>query len=262
MESLIKMKKTPSLRFPYLVAAWPGMGNVAISAATHLQGQLKAECFAEMEPGDLFHIAGIFIHKGLVATPQVPENTFYYWKNENSDHDLIIFIGTNQPIPGKEQILANQIFLALESFQIHGLITFAAMPTAMQHHQIPKVWATASSPKLLNGVKYYCDNVMKEGHISGMNGFILGMAKKRGIEGYCFLGEIPHYTTQVENPRSSKAVLQVAIKLLNISIDLTEMDHLADYMERQIDQYLQQLKDEMKSEKDLTSEDKGSGYVH
>jgi len=262
MKSLVNVIEKPSLRLPYLVAAWPGMGNVALNAVNHLRLQLKAQFFAEIDPADLFHISGIFIHEGLIVPTQLPENRFYYWQNKESEHDLIIFFGTNQPIPGKEMMLADQIFLALEAFQIFRVITFAAMPTPIHHRQKPKVWATATRLELITEIKYYCDDLMKEGHVSGMNGFILGAAQKKGIEGCCFLGEIPHYTTEVENPRSSKAVLQVATNLLKISVDMAELDQLADYMETQIDQYLRQLKEETKSERDISSEDKGSGYVH
>ncbi len=262
MKSAVNFIKKPSLRLPYLIAGWPGMGNVALNAVNHLQLQLKAELFAEIEPADFFHVPGIFIKDSVIAPLSFPESKFYYWQNKASEHDIIIFMGSNQPTPGKEMALANQIFLALQPFQLYRIVTFAAMPTAIDHHQEPKVWGTATNSELLGEMKFYCENLMRQGHISGMNGFILGMTQRWGVGGYCFLGEIPHYTTQIENPRSSKAVLQAALSLLKIDIDMTELDHLADYMEGQIDRYLRQLKAEAKSDEDVVNKDKGPGYVH
>lgn len=39
----IEIYEEPELRNPYMIAAWPGMGNVALKAATYLKEKLKAE---------------------------------------------------------------------------------------------------------------------------------------------------------------------------------------------------------------------------
>jgi len=52
---MVKLQKEPKLNSPYLVAAWPGMGNVALKAATYLREKLRAEEFGEIEADGFFH---------------------------------------------------------------------------------------------------------------------------------------------------------------------------------------------------------------
>ena len=49
MEALIISKK-PRLKKPYLIVAWPGMGEVAFKAANYLIDELKAIEFARIAP--------------------------------------------------------------------------------------------------------------------------------------------------------------------------------------------------------------------
>ncbi|MFC1593118.1 hypothetical protein ACFL4C_03800 [Candidatus Omnitrophota bacterium] len=50
----IKFLKRPRLDNPILIAAWPGMGDVALKSATYLVEILKAEPFACLKSSDYF----------------------------------------------------------------------------------------------------------------------------------------------------------------------------------------------------------------
>jgi len=65
MEEGVTFYRKPHLRKPDFIAAWPGMGNVAMKAASFLRNKLKAEEFAEIEPGDFFPLSGITIRENL-----------------------------------------------------------------------------------------------------------------------------------------------------------------------------------------------------
>jgi proteasome assembly chaperone (PAC2) family protein len=45
----ITLYKEPHVDKPYFIAAWLGMGNVALKAANFLREELKAEAFVEIE---------------------------------------------------------------------------------------------------------------------------------------------------------------------------------------------------------------------
>ena len=68
----VKLSKRPRLKNPYLVCAWPGMGEVAFKAATYLIEQLKAEEFAEIPPEDFFYSTGSIVQEGILKTPEFP----------------------------------------------------------------------------------------------------------------------------------------------------------------------------------------------
>jgi hypothetical protein len=63
--------------------------------------------------------------------------------------------------------------------------------------------------------------------IAGLNGLLLGVAKEKGIEGVCLLGEVPVYATRIQNPMAALAILKVLTTMLDIEIDIAELAQLA-----------------------------------
>jgi proteasome assembly chaperone (PAC2) family protein len=98
-----------------------------------------------------------------------------------------------------------------------------------------KVWGAATDPNLIGELSKR--NAILRGNlrIAGLNGLILGMAKERGMEGICLLGEVPSYATQIANPKASLSVLGILTKMLGITLDLAELDHLAEQVDEEMD---------------------------
>jgi proteasome assembly chaperone (PAC2) family protein len=136
------------------------------------------------------------------------------------------------------------------------------MPSNIGHKQVPRVWGVATHGELIEILRKFGVHIMSYGHISGLNGSLLGVGKKRGIGGICLLGELPSYATQIENPRASKAVLEVLGNMLDIHLDMTELESLAEYTETEIERYMRQIKEEVQVERMLRKGEKGPGYVH
>ena len=127
-----------------LVASWPGMGNVAYGAAMYLKENLKAEKFAEIRPEDIFYQTGIQIKDGNVEIPDLPKSEFYFYKNQNTQHDLLIFIGESQPVMEKEYELAQRVIEVAHYYDVSEIITFAATPVNITHHTDPGVWGVST----------------------------------------------------------------------------------------------------------------------
>jgi len=238
----IKILKRPRLKNPYLIVAWPGMGEVAFKAATYLVDRLKAEEYAYILPEEFFYLTGSIIKEGVLSMPQLPQSKFYYWKNKFGKNDLIIFLSTAQPDLAKAENYSKRIIHMAKSFNVETIVSFASMPQSIDHTQEPGVWFASTSPELNNTLKKYNFNILSEGQISGMNGLFLGMAKREGFKGFCLLGEIPFYTIQIENPRASLAVLSVLAKILNIQIDFTNLIEQAQTLEGEINRLLDYFK--------------------
>ncbi len=237
----IKISKRPRLRNPYLIVAWPGMGEVAYKSAKYLVENLQAEEFASIPSEDFFYITGSVIEKGMLSLPDLPISKFYYWKNTTGMNDLIIFIGNAQPDLAKADIYSKRIIQLAKNFKVKMIISFAAMPQPIEHMQNPKVWFSSTSEEINTQLKKYDFKFLSEGQISGMNGLFLGMAKKEGFEGFCLLGEIPLYTIQIENPKASYAVLDALSKILNIKIDFSRLLEQAQIIDDEINKLLEYL---------------------
>jgi len=222
-------------RKPILVAAWPGMGNVAFGAAMYLKETLNAEKFAEIQPEDIFYRTGVQIRDGIVDIPDLPKNEFFFYTNPSGDHDLIIFIGESQPVMEKEYDLAWRVVEVAVQYSVEQVITFAATPVNITHRSDPGVWGVTTEPELQETLRKLEVKIMTAGHIGGLNGLLLGVAKEAGLQGLCLLGEIPFYTAKIENPKSSLSILRVLMKYHKIEIDLEGLMQMARFVEEEVE---------------------------
>jgi proteasome assembly chaperone (PAC2) family protein len=258
----VKMLKEPTLSNPCMFAAWPGMGNVALRAATYLQEQLKAELFAEIEVPHLFHFQGVYVRNQLIESVKLPRNAFYSFRNDGQGRDLLIFVADEQPAPGREWEYSDYVLRVAEKWGVKELFTAAAMPTAIDHKAARPVWCVPTCSDLAEKMNQYDVKMMEHGQISGMNGSLLGIAKGRGIEGACLLGEIPHYALQLENPKASRAILEVLAKATGITLDFTALDQLALYTELEIERYASQLSEHFKEASKEDEDDESPDHLH
>jgi len=245
---MLKISKRPRLNKPYLIVAWPGMGEVAFKAAAYLIEELKAQEFAQIQPEEFFYLTGSVIQSGILETPLLPQGKFYYWKNSaakragSGKNDLVIFLSNAQPDLAKADSYAKIIIDLAKGLGVEMVVSFASMPQATDHTRDSRVWFAATDQKTKESLNKYNFGVLEEGQISGMNGLFLSMAKKAGLKGFCLLGDIPLYTIQIENPKASAAVLLGLGKILNMQINVQPLKEQAQAMENEINKLLDYLK--------------------
>ena len=226
MKNLAKIQARPNLNSPNMLAAWPGIGNVASIVANYLRRKLNFKPLGQLEASYFFDPIGITVKDNVVEAPQFPQNNFYYWKNKDGGSDIILFIGDDQP-PSKGYELANSVLDMGQRFKVKRIYTCAAALTRIHHTEQPGVWGVASSQHLTGDLIKY--DLMRTGNlqIAGLNGLVLGVAKEKNVEGICLLGEVPFYATRLQNPIAALAVLKVLTTVLDIDIDLAELAVLA-----------------------------------
>ncbi len=209
-----------------MVAAWPGVSNVAIIVANYLKRKLAFKELGEIEASYFFDPIGVVVRDNVVEAPQFPQSKFYYLKNKGGKSDIILFIGDDQPA-AKGYELAQCVLDAGLSLKVKRFYTCAAALTRIHHTEQPQVWGVASSQPLTEDLKK--NGLIQRGNlqIAGLNGLLLGIAKERGVEGICLLGEVPMYATRIQNPMAALAILEVLSKMLDIKIDTLELAQLA-----------------------------------
>jgi len=219
MKNLFRLSAHPKLNSPNMLAAWPGIGNVAIIVATYLERKLNFKELGEIEAFHFFDPVGVIVKNNVVEAPQFPQSKFYYWKNKGGGSDIILFIGEDQP-PSKGYELANCVLDVGLKFQARRVYTFAAALTRIHHTEQSKVWGVATSQEVAEDLKRY--DLVQRGnlHISGLNGLLLGVAKERDIEGVCLLGEVPMYATRIQNPMAALAIINILTEILAIKVDV------------------------------------------
>jgi proteasome assembly chaperone (PAC2) family protein len=234
MKDLIKLYKHPRPRSCSLLASWPGIGDVSLTAAKYLVEKLNAAEIGEIEPVNFFEPVGVTVRENVVESPRFPESKFYYWQYPKAGKGLVIFIGEEQPaFKGYE--LVNCVLDVAQRLKVSRVYSCAAAVTRIHHSEEMKVWGATTTSDLVDELSK--QNVILRGNlrIAGLNGLILGMAKERGMEGICLLGEVPSYATQIANPKASLAVLGILTKMLGITVDLAELGHLAERVDEEMD---------------------------
>ncbi|GMV96072.1 MAG: PAC2 family protein [Phycisphaerae bacterium] len=234
------MAKTTELRDPWLVAVWPGMGSVAVLAGSHLVQQLGAEPVAALSASEFFELQSVQVKDGLASPAPLPRSLFFEWRDPQLRHDLLIFVGEEQP-SHSGYLLCQKVIEYAASRGVRRLFTFAAMATQLQLGTRPKVFAAATDPEGLAELRRVGVQIMSEGQISGLNGVLLAAGAERGLKGICLLGELPFFAVGVPNPRASLAVLEPFSRITGIPLDFTQLKREARAVEKNLRQLLEQM---------------------
>ena len=247
----IKLYKEPETEKPILIACWPGIGNIGLMAVDMLRQALVAEEFGEIEPWDFFYPNKILISGGELNELGFPASKFYFAKTANKD--LILFLGDEQPSSEgtayaageKAYLMANLVLDVGQKFGCQRVYTSGAAVAPIHHTMKPRVWAVPNAESLVYELTGYENTVLMsdieerrgQGSITGLNGLLLGVARKRGLDAICLMGEIPVYLQgfPFPYPKASKSVLQALTAALNIEIEMQEIDALIERNEGEID---------------------------
>jgi proteasome assembly chaperone (PAC2) family protein len=262
----IRLYQEPQLENPILIASWPGIGNIGIIAVDTLREILEADEFGEIEPSDFFYPKRVLIRKGILESLEFPGSKFYF--KMIGGKDVMFFIGEEQPTEGgsmyaegkKAYQMANLVLDVAEKFKCRRVYTSGAAMALIHHTAKPRVWAVPNSDSLIPEIKGYGNTVFMssiegrggQGNITGLNGLLLGVAKKRGFDGICLMGEIPVYLQglPLSYPKASKSVLEVLSQSLKIEVNLNRLDELDRIVQRRIEEFYQQIPSEIRGQLD------------
>lgn len=257
LSKLIKLYSEPELNNPYLIAAWPGIGNIGLTSIGYLRHKIEAELFAEIEPQHFSPPNSVSIENGILQKMEFPNSRFYYKKGAR---DLIIFLGEMQP-SGEEEIyhLANLVLDVAQRFAVSRVYTAGAAVAAIHHTAKSRVWGIPNQQSLIAEMRSWDVVFMSgiegrdgQGTITGLNGMLLGVATKRNLEGICLLGEIPVYLSNfpMRYPKASLPILRVLTRSLEVNIDLSEIEYAAEHVEKEIERIYAALPSEVKEQVD------------
>jgi hypothetical protein len=225
------------LHQPWLVAVWPGMGHVAISAGYYLLAKLGMEQFAELSPQGLFDVEYVEIKGGLIRAGQLPRSRFFVWNDPQGKRDVVIFIGEAQP-PREKYALCRKLISYAKELGVERVFTFAAMATQMHPEHDSRVFAAATQEEGIGELQRLELQLLEDGHIGGLNGVLLGAAAEGGLQGTCLLGEMPHIFAQLPFPKASLAVLKTFTKMAGIEVDFAELSEQAQAMDEKLGELL------------------------
>ena len=230
------------LNKPWLVAVWPGMGNVAISAGYYMVTKLGMHILAELSAHELFDVEHVEVKGGLIRTGRLPRSRFFVWRDPRGKHDIVVFIGEAQPPKGRYAFCHRLIEFARQ-LGVERVYTFAAMATPMHPEHASRVFVAATDEESLAELKRMDLEILEDGQIGGLNGVLLGVAAESQLRGACLLGEMPHIFAQLPFPKASLAVLEAFTIIADIAIDLSELSEQAKEGEEKLSELLEKVEE-------------------
>lgn len=241
------MADRPELRDPWLVAVWPGMGNVGLNAGVYLLANLDMQALAEIESGDLFELNHVEVKDGIIQPTRQPRNRLFVWSDPKAERDLVLLLGEAQPPVGQSAFCRRVVAYARE-LGVQRAFTFAAMATDMRPEAPARVFVAATDSEGLEELQRLDTTVLESGQIGGLNGVLLGAAAQAGLRGACLLGEMPHVFHRLPFPKGSLAVLEAFTALTGIEVDLAQLEEQARVSERQLSELLARVEGQLRGE--------------
>jgi uncharacterized protein (TIGR00162 family) len=230
MNSEIKVLKPFKPNELTLVVGLPGMAYIGKLSVDYLITQLKAESIAEVYSKH-FPPYVIIKEDGLV---ELMNNELHSFRDETGK-DIVFLSGNSQAFSpeGQYEISETVLDWAIEN-GVKRVYSIAALVTDRQF-DAPNVYATATSAAMLEEAKSKGAQALDHGIIGGENGLILGLARKKNIEGACLLAETHGYQAPTGeyliDPRAAKAALNVLAQILNLKVDMEPMEKQAIEMD-------------------------------
>jgi predicted ATP-grasp superfamily ATP-dependent carboligase len=248
------------LKAPWLVAVWPGMGQVALNAGFYLAAKLEMAVFAEFSPRELFDVEHVEVQNGIIRPARLPRSRFFLWRDPAQRRDLVLFIGEAQPPAGKRQFCQGLIDIS-RRLGVERIFTFAAMATQMHPEAASRVFVASTDQATLDEVALLDVQILREGTIGGLNGVLLGEAAEAGLHGTCLLGEMPHLFAQLPFPGGSLAVLKIFRELTGVALDLGELEQQTEELGRRLGELLAQVEGQFKEEENVAGEEEAAEFA-
>jgi uncharacterized protein (TIGR00162 family) len=230
MKAEIKILKKIEFREFVLVSGLPGIAYIGKLSVDYLIQQLKAELVGEVY-SKYFPPYVLIRRDGLV---ELLRNELHLHRDE-ATVDIMFFSGNSQAFsPEGQYEIADALLGWAVDNGVKKVFSLAAYVTG-RTFDTPRVYGTATSSEALEELKKSGVVPLDEGIISGENGLIMGLAKKRGVEAVCLLGETMGYQTPAGqyfiDAKASKSVLTMLTSILNLKVDMEPLEKQAKEMD-------------------------------
>jgi uncharacterized protein len=226
----------------WLLAAWPGMGSVAVMSAGYLIQKLGMKPAGQIQPRGHFDIQQIEVRNGIVTPPRLPRTLLYEWTNPGQGPDLFVLVAEAQPSYGAHAF-ANSLLDEAARRGVGRVVTFASLASQLHPTQEPRVFAASTNSQDVKDLSDMGLPALKEGQIGGLNGLLIGAAAARKMPGVCLLGQIPFFAAGMPNPKTAKALLEAFSLLAKLDLDYAELEEHAAAMEQAMVQMLERMQE-------------------
>lgn len=213
----MEIEKELKVENPIIVEGLAGIGHIGRNVVSYLADHLEAE-----KVGEIY--SEHFPPYTIITDDQTVElikNNIYQHERENK-RDLILIEGNAQSSTSQGHYEITEKILELtEKAETKEIITIGGYGTG-DVVEDPDVFGATTEKDLQEKYKDIVEFDHDIGQIVGVSGLLLGIGKRREIEGLCLLGETPGFL--MSDPKSTEKVLNALEEILELDIDYSDLD--------------------------------------
>ena len=225
---LVKTGKLPKLSNPLLIEGLPGIGNVGKVAVDFVVEELNARKVYELISHSMPN--SVFVNEDNLV--ELPSICVYLKKLKN--RDVLFIAGDAQPIDEVSCYEFSETVLELlQTLNGKEVVTLGGigLPNVPKK---PKVYCTGTSKDFIQA--YVKDTPIEPklygvvGPIIGVSGLLLGVAKRKKMDGISLLAETYGHPLYL-GIRGAREIVKILNKRLSMQIDMKQLDKEIEQLE-------------------------------
>jgi len=214
------------LRNPIMIGGLPGIGQVGKLVAEYMIHMLGAEKIGEIH--SIYLPPQVIIEENGIA--RLPRNELYLY--QSGDRQILFLVGDFQSTSNEGHYLMTDAYLDIATeLGVKRVYTLGGFGVGHLVNE-PRVLGAVNRAELraeIEGAGVSFDRDEPGGGIIGAAGLLLGLGGLRGIDAICLMGETSGY---IVDPMSAASVLSVLSRLIDVTVDPTQLNDRAAEMER------------------------------
>jgi predicted ATP-grasp superfamily ATP-dependent carboligase len=237
----LEFRQEPPRKLPAMIVAfagWPDAAEAATGAVRYLVEKLGATKFAEIDPEEFYDFTATRpetrINEEGERVIDWPANDFYYHAPKESDHGLLLYVGTEPNL--RWRAFSRLMLSVADRCGVELVVSLGALLDEVPHTREPSVTGRATSAELEQKVEWLgIRNSDYQGptgiHISFMEACV-----RHGMSLASIWGHSPHYVNTTPNPRVTHALLTRLRRLVEFDVPMDELQESADAYILEVDQ--------------------------
>ena len=203
---------------------WIDAGQAATGAVRHLVRELPAARLASIVPEEFFVFTQerpeVRLRPDESRDIRWPRSEFFAWQPEDRPDGLLLFCG---PEPHQRWRTYTRAFLDVaERCGVRRIVSMGALLAGAPHTRPVAVTARATDSAWRSLVEAW--GIYRPPTYEGPTGIstvVLDAAAGRGMGYLGFMGQVPHYLQNTENPAAVEALLTYLARLLDLRLDMS-----------------------------------------
>ena len=228
-----------ALHRPVLLAAfegWNDAGESATTAVRFLARSLGAERVASIDAEEFYDFTvarpQVRLDDGMQRTIEWPDPVVDVARLANG-RDLVLLTGIEPAL--RWRTFTSEVVALATSLGVEMAMTLGALLADVPHTRPVRVTGTATDPALVAELGFTRSRY--EGP-TGILSILLAGCSSAGMRAASLWATTPHYLRETQSPKAALALVERVGRMLDFSVDVTELELATAAYERQVDDML------------------------